>query len=380
MKIYRLKIKIISPVHVGTGEVYEPTNFFVHAKEKYLGIIDFERFCHLISNSDLDRFTKLCREGTINALVRLYDFMDSKCLALVGQGIDGFIIRKIALCNGFLRHYERLKSLSGDKLQREFNRFTIYRNAFSPNSNQPILPGSAIKGAIRTAVLNLRRQKAKGSSWKDYCQGKKCDSKQLESDILEYPKFKFQNDPFRLLKISDFSPVGKVDAKVMYAVNYKKQGFRARGPYQIFEVIEPGAVFEGKITLLEPQRNSGIRTPLSFDEILQALEDFYGKEKARESDEIRGIGADFPTLPQDGFPLCLGRHSGAECVTVKGFRRIKIMGPGRQAKFFDHATTLWLVSDEPRPQDVSRLKPFGWAVILGVSDEDPSHPHRRRVL
>ena len=364
MKTYRLKIKIISPVHVGTGEVYEPTDFFVHAKEKYLGIIDFERFCHLISNSDLERFTKLCSEGTINALVRLYDFMDSECLALVGEGIDGFIIRKIALSNGFLRHYERIKTLSGDRLQREFNKFTIYRNAFSSNNNQPILPGSAIKGAIRTAVLNLRRQKAKGSSWKDYCQGKKCHSKQLESDILEYPKSKFQDDPFRLLKISDFFPVRKVDTKVMYGVNYKKQGFRARGPYQIFEVIEPDAVFEGKITLLEPQGNSGIRNLLSFDEILRALKEFYGKEKARESDEIRGIGANFPTFPHDGFPLRLGRHSGAECVTVEGFRRIKIMGPKGQSKFLDHATTLWLVSDEPRPQDVSRLKPFGWAVIV----------------
>jgi len=365
MRTYRLRIEILSPVHVGTGEVYEPTDFFVHEKERYLGVIDFDKLCEYLSASEIKTFMELCREGSLSALLRLYDFIDQKCLDLLHQGIDGFVIRQVALCAGFIDHYQKVKQLSGRRIQQEFNRFTIHRTAFSSNESMPILPGSAIKGAIRTAVLNKRCTNARGSSWRDYCQGARCDGKQLESEILGYPKFDFEKDPFRLVKISDFFPVGQVKTKIVYAVNYRKQGALGRGPYQMFEIIEPGATFEGEMTLLESERRSGIRFPISFEEILEALRTFYEKEKDREFDELGEIEVRFPTVPREGFPLRLGRHSGAECVTIEGFRHIKIMqGRGQRPRFLDHATTVWLASEYPRPRTNSALEPFGWAVFM----------------
>ena len=29
MKTYRLKLTALTPIHIGTGEVYEPTNFVI---------------------------------------------------------------------------------------------------------------------------------------------------------------------------------------------------------------------------------------------------------------------------------------------------------------------------------------------------------------
>lgn len=375
MKAYRVRIKVVSPLHVGTGEVYEPTTFFVDQSRQELCVLDFEALCTYLTGSQLERFQKLCTAGTLEALVKLYDFMDRTCLDLLRQGIDGFVRRRIALCEGFVQHYQRVKGLSGQQLHREFNKFHIQRTSFSPNENGPIIPGSAIKGAIRTAVLNLRRHRARSQSWQDYCRGRRCDSKQLESEILEYPKTRFNQDPFRLVKVSDFRPVGEVQTKIIYAVNRKKNGRQARGPYQILEVIEPGAVFEGEIAILRPLRGArGTQSiqgePLAFEEIRKALAVFYGQERDREGKEIEQIDASFPAFPEGAFPLRVGRHSGGECVTIEGFRHIFIKGKRGRDAYQEHATTLWLASEFYNPKNNYGLKPLGWAALY-EADKEP---------
>lgn len=388
MNCVRLRIKTLSPVHVGTGEVYEPTEFFVHP-EGYLGVLDFEKFIAHFTERELKAFKNLCREGTLKSLVNLYRLIDALAQSYLKQGIDDFTKRRISLCQGFLSHYEKIKTLRNNpqQLKREFNRFTIQRTAFSPNEEVPIIPGSAVKGAIRTAVLNNRRFKVQGKSWRDYCQQKnphrppRCDSKQLESEILGYPKFKFQYDPFRLVKVSDFRPVEEVKTRIVYAVNRKKGGGQARGPYQILEVVEPGAVFEGEITLLEPEEHKDApKTRVDFKEIREALKNFYGRESEREFDEVKKIGGNIPVFSEGGFPLRVGRHSGAECVTIEGFRHILVRGPRGRNTYQDHATTLWLASEFPHTNSASGLKPFGWCALyeaekdLNASKEHHSSP------
>ncbi len=371
MQSVKVQLKIISPVHIGTGEVYEPTKFFVDPSRRELCIIDFEKFCAHFSNSELQQFKKICFAGTLKSLLNLYSFIDQTCLNFFKQGLSDFIVRRIGLCEGFLNHYRRVQALTGKQLEREFNKFTIYRTAFSSNDNQPIIPGSSVKGALRTAVLNKRRHRARGRSAQDYCQGRRCDSKRLESEILEYSRYRFQQDPFRLVKVSDFRPKGPVKTKIVYAVNRKKDGTSARGPYQILEVIEPGAVFEGEITIQEafplnklrnPQRD-GIKSPLSFEELIQAATAFYGKEWDREFEDLSQMGASVPVFPKVGTPLRLGHHSGAECVTIEGFRHILIRGKRGQNTYQDHATTLWLAGEFSKVHSTAGLRPFGWVVF-----------------
>ncbi len=151
---------------------------------------------------------------------------------------------------------------------------------------------------------------------------------------------------------------------------------QARGPYQILEVIEPGAVFEGEIAILRPLRGArGTRSiqgePLAFEEIRKALAAFYGQEKDREAKEVEQIDASFPAFPEGAFPLRVGRHSGAECVTIEGFRRIKIMqGKGKPPRYSDHATTLWLASEFYNPKNNYGLRPLGWAALY-EADREP---------
>ena len=362
MRSYRVRLKVVSPLHVGTGEVFEPTEFFIHPVQKYLGVLDFERFIEHLSARELKAFFFLCQQGTLESLIKLYQLVEGLSLSLLKQGIEDFVVRRINLGEGVISHYNKVKNLKGESLKKEFNKFTIYRTFFSPNEETPLIPGSAIKGAIRTAVLNRRRNKARGRSWKDYCRPR-CDSKQLESEILEYPRNRFHQDPFRLVKVSDFKPVGPAGTKVVYAVNRKKSGAAARGPYQILEVIEPGMVFEGQITILSPERGAKIAHPVTFQEICEALNSFYSRERDREFEELKNMGASPPIFSNGGYPLRIGRHSGAECVTIEGFRHILIRGPKGQKTFKDHATTIWLASDFPHVKGAHGLKPFGWVAF-----------------
>ena len=72
------------------------------------------------------------------------------------------------------------------------------------------------------------------------------------------------------------------------------------------------------------------------------------------------------------FPLRLGRHSGAECLTIEGVRTIKIMGKkGERPKDGPNSTTVWLAGDSNKA--TSGLLPFGW-VALEVLDVDPTAP------
>jgi CRISPR-associated protein Csm5 len=63
-----------------------------------------------------------------------------------------------------------------------------------------------------------------------------------------------------------------------------------------------------------------------------------------------------------GFLLRVGRHSGAESVTVNAPRSIKIMkGRGQSPEYAEQATTLWLAAD--RKDQMENMQPFGWVFI-----------------
>ncbi|OPZ76000.1 MAG: hypothetical protein BWY78_01498 [Alphaproteobacteria bacterium ADurb.Bin438] len=66
-----------------------------------------------------------------------------------------------------------------------------------------------------------------------------------------------------------------------------------------------------------------------------------------------------------GFLLRIGKHSGAEAITVEGYRNIKIMGKKNEGKneisYRDNTTTLWLAAD--KKEQMTNLLPFGWVFI-----------------
>jgi CRISPR-associated protein Csm5 len=360
-----IRITTASPLHIGCDEVYEPTSFVIDKERKELVSFDTARFLEQLDGDALAKFSNICRQGTVVSLLELLRFMrDQADLAEGGR---------VAVPDGFLEHYEQTLSLSsGDqrRVQQELNNFQISRTAFDPITGSACIPGSAIKGAIRTAVLNFRNGGRKDPQFRGRSAGR-----ELQEHLLGFKFSQLHSDPFRLVKVSDFFPATEERRHIIYAVDRKKRpGPReSQAPYQILEAVEPGVAFFGTITIAHPDMDADIRKPVTGAEIIKALGSFYGAEKKREDLELGQLNANPATFPENGdttFPLRIGRHSGAECLTVQGHRDIRIMqGKGNPSKNLDHATTVWLAAQEKKPASNRGMAPFGWAVFETLDRE-----------
>ena len=381
LKTCSLSITTLSPIHIGCGEDYEPTNYVIDGNRLYtfdpvlllreLPKKNQEEFARIVEGSDSLRTIQsffyrhkqgALKVGRLNANVAeaVQDFYDSRIGQVAQREQGGNVLSKLE----------------------------IARTAFNPISGQPILPGSSIKGAIRTALLDSLRKR----------QGFK-KSRDMEAEILGGS---FSTDPFRFLKISDgtFRPkmqrkgqdgsIQQVERRprVCLQVNRKKRPnqYDARGNVntllecipantpQAFAarwVIEQKAGLEGQVPGLQ----------LDFETVAHACNRFYGERLQTEISlhnyavkwaagmgKAMGPGGFLKKMADEGqgFLLRVGRHSGAESVTVNAPRSIKIMkGKGQTPDYAKEATTLWLAAD--RKDQIDNMQPFGWVFITRTS-------------
>jgi CRISPR-associated protein Csm5 len=356
-------LETFSPIHIGCDEVYEPMGFVLDEKKHQMIVFDTLSFISHMEDADKAKFAQICAKGTIVSIVEIYKFLQNK--AAQGHSVD--------VGDDFIEHYRQTLSLpvSNEKnIQQNLNNFVIPRTAFRIVDQRPYIPGSSIKGALRTAYLNMMESEKKLSRG-----GKERNARTLEQRLMEYDGI--PADPFRMVKVSDFMPVGDIRTRIVYGINEKKtrSDRNARGLPLIFEVIPPNSVFVGTIDVGKPAHSSDIRRAVSLDKLLNSSTLFYAKEKQREDRELKDIGINITSehtrhkTQQNAFLARLGRHSGAESVTVEGHRDIKIMmGKGKKPKYLDHATTFWLASETRRPIDKDGLQPFGWGQLSRLTD------------
>jgi len=354
---FKCFLKTLSPVHIGCDEVYEPMGFVMDEHAQQMVVFDPLSFISQMEDVDKQRFSEICSQGTVSSILEIYKFLKDR----TAEG------RRIDVCQGFVDHYnETLAIPAKDKkrVQQELNRFTTERTSFFPSGHRPYIPGSAVKGALRTAYLNAMAKKKKVPT----PQGRYA-AKDLEKALLDGGEF--DTDPFRLVKISDFRPVGQVKTRVVYAVNEKKMPskFEARGPYQILEVIQAGSLFEGEITVDMPQTKKSVSSPISIQGLLESIARFFRKEKKREDDDLKRINIPGIQISdnEDMFVIRLGRHSGAESMTIEGHRNIKIILGKGEKTFKAYATTVWLAAEAQKPEIKENLLPFGWAELGELS-------------
>ena len=170
-------------------------------------------------------------------------------------------------------------------------------------------------------------------------------------------------------------PAGDIKTKIFYIINKKKTASQkeARGPYQILETILSGAYFTGEITVEAPQTENAVSFAIDYKELFESLNLFYSKEKLREDKELGNINIKPPLAPQPtGHNTAIirtGMHSGAESVTLKKYRDIRIKKGQKEFYFSDHSTTLWLASENQKSFNDNALLPLGWSMINILTHE-----------
>jgi len=361
-KTFKCMIKIESPIHIGCDEVYDPVSFVMDEKNNFLVPFEPSEFITSLDDQARDKLSSICCQGNLSSLLKLYKFFR-------GRKTDG---RRVSVTPEFVSHYQETLKISEREIKQKLNKFIVERSAFRPWDNRPYLPGSSIKGSLRTGYLN------------HLCKGQKLNTRQakaLEQRLMDYRSI--DDDPFARVKVSDFQPAGNVKTKIVYAVNKKKKlsDKEAGGPYQILEVIEPGAIFIGDISVEDVHPKSSIKKPVNLETLLIGANNFFINEHSRENRQLSAVNIHAQEIQQHGgekMLFRLGRHSGAESVTISGNRDIKIMlGRGNRPKFLDHATTFWLASPGKTAKLSSGLLPFGWSCIEAIS---PSHEKKLNSL
>jgi len=134
---YKLKIITLSPVHIGTGEVYEPTNYIVDDKKLY-------KFDEILFYKSLTKSDKKSFYNKLSNYMQVIDFYKSK--KEEAKSIANF---EIITSSKVQNQYNKQTNQDGTKNKNQLEIQTTFKN---PNTNRAIIPGSSIKGMLETAM------------------------------------------------------------------------------------------------------------------------------------------------------------------------------------------------------------------------------------
>jgi len=208
-------------------------------------------------------------------------------------------------------------------------------------TNEVIIPGSTIKGAIRTALANHLFHK----KYYDELINEN-DEQRFLNKIFRDGSKNAQDDLLKTLFVSDLKPK-YYKLKILRPKYYIKQ-FDESKEMDVLEFLVEG-VFEGEIyinknllnKLLEYKNNL---EKLSFNLIEESLKDFYEDILNFESSRITNPMFKFPNYEE--FLIKIGLHSGAGAKTIKDKRDIFVrLSNGQKFPHQSYQFSTWFDED-----------------------------------
>lgn len=390
LKTYRLALTPLSPIHIGCGEDFEPTNYVIDDGVLY----GFDPSRAVLNELQKAKLTDAANKGSLLAIQR---FFKDNAQMFKAQS-DVLIPVSEGVAQAYEKNVGRAANIEAGG-NMVFNRLFIERTMYTGRLSQPYIPGSSFKGAVRTAMLDEINQDRRPIE----------DCKKTSS-ALEKRLFKgdFETSPMRLLKIADLmaAPGCETQRRVLFAVNRKKarvikdgQELQPKGIAARKECIQHGQyrafVADAVLPFLDPHYDSKTTPapelrPSDLQQIARQSNNYNVKRLRRELSVLDGRGFVNPIWKAgveallagelgkkltsgDAFVIRLGRYGGAESKTLSGdgVAQIKIMqGQGQPAITQSTTKTVWLAAEQEN--DHKLLLPFGWAVVeIDPQDDAP---------
>lgn len=181
---FRVAITPLTPIHIGCGMDFEPTNY-------------------VIQNNILYNFAPENAELKEGQKQDLQQLMEKDGLQLI-QEIQKFF-RNHAVT--FRIAAKNIVSVTKDVEQtcNSDQWIGIQRTIFNPHTGIPYLPGSSVKGAIRTAILDKLYKQSKRNNQ----TLPENNARKLERTLLGITQRDFAQSAFRLVKISDMQAIDR---------------------------------------------------------------------------------------------------------------------------------------------------------------------------
>ena len=332
----KIRCEIVSPVHIGSGQELNPFNYVI--KNDTLYKISFERLINTMSASEVKSFEDLIDSGDIVKLRQfIADYPDydiSSYTVAVTPAVE-------AACRSNLHNTE--------------NQMLI--NAFLRSANIPLIPGSSLKGSLRTALLSVTAGKKDLPKPKGYK-----DERFFENRILNNRDAK--NNPFRAIRIRD-SFLDADDIIVSQIKNVLMSGRKKENTIQMMHEISHSVltgkpvVFDTSIFFDEKLFASGfIKTNFSIEDFIAACRHFYRDKMEYEHNRFykgninEAVSMQIMNTPMEDNTcfIRLGRFSGVESVTLDHYRNPR--PPGK--------TNTWGTSRNL----AEGIYPMGWVKMI----------------
>ena len=357
MRSYKLKLTAITPIHIGTGEDYEPTNFIIDSG--YLYEFDEQEFFEKLDDKRKKEFLKAVESEKVDdSLFEIHRIIKNNKKKAIESAIS-----KVQVSKGIERDYNnkvgRVVQIEGGRRVRKnkiFNRFKIARTLRLSNGKRVYIPASSIKGSIATAYQELiyKRDRA-------------------EYENL-FERLKPQERIFKNLKIADTTPI-KTYAIVGYSLNKERFEDDEFGPSNKLETIYMGSEFETTISI----DSYSVEKNLTFDDIVEAcnrhyfplFQQMFKPKTIFKNQKVDDFTNEYFSeafyeryrkfeLKDNQFLLRVGKHSGARAVTIDGMRRIRVKKDKRNWEILDQETTTWMFGGGEN--SLNSLIPFGWVL------------------
>jgi len=349
----RLILTALSPLHVGCGQDYAPYEY-VDTKEENIAVFGTEHLARAIPQEALPRLAEAAQDP---------DRPERKLQKVISEFRDALLAQE------GIRIIPKLAR----KLPNGVNIRRIERTSFDPLTDAAILPGSSIKGALRTAWLAQH------------------------PDLLNV---RIPNDPLRLLTIADATASNEARALMFLQRVHKKPlhhnpGSPSSVKYDyLLETIQRRGKFQSELVLRQPEPGARVSGPIpclaelvaaanahykpELEHCLAYLADMrheygYGSDWTdwiktefvdRDSKEIRDASGATKKVytygglirKGKGFLLRIGKHGGAESLTLPRQRQIRTKYGMRTAT---HTMTI-TANDANEP---NKAEPFGWVFV-----------------
>ncbi len=347
------KIKILTPVHIGSGEELDPFSYVI--RDDKLHFLNRDLFIEYLDlEGKYEQFLEVCSSKSHTAIIPIRKFIMANFTSELSRGT-------IEVADVVAEEYrEKIDAVSnverdGSKI---INMLAIKAMIHPGADPDAIIPGSSLKGSIRTAILdyivkNQNNKKRKGT---------KVNGKNLENIILEYRDM--SDDPFKALKLSDFE-VTSGGSYVDKCYNIKSStdpSSKSKGIPVNMEFFKPGTELLGSAsidTLARVSKPFSSSDGLTHKRIFEACRSHYSDTYQFEKRKFKIEIPELENLNGNKAPIKIGAHSGAYALTLEGYRKGNISNPAAKKKM-DHQTTTWITSG----------KQIGWATIEIISEDN----------
>lgn len=392
--VYDFTIEPLTAVHIGSGETLTPMDYKLGRSRKSNGETR-EIYIKFSQDKILKKIINSNNQPLVEELYRASDSGNFKDLQKYFQGKCGAdeIEYPCDRSEEFKKIYEKNKDK--DPLDNALAVLQMYRPA---HTKRPVIPGSSIKGAVRTAVLNSKIANLNVEEFnrpRDEGGGQSADKvdRKIQDAVLKITNGTGRDferlDPFRCIGFQDITlPVKSQLVACLQNVRTGRERNEAtlvQTGMQIIAETIPGRLLgyetkgSGKVTintLLQQSRahtkdgEFKIKMDISADEIVRACNEFFKKEFETEyakfyknpsegTDkivELKKIIKETTENSRNAFVLRLGRWSQIEYVSYNKEPLRKPKTPSRGGKSLGYGGTRTVMEYK------GQYLPMGWCV------------------